>query len=93
VSLYYDQDGQPMAMAEWARVFEDIDKRRIARTELPNATISTVWLGIDHGWGEGPPLIFETMWFKRDGDDEMERYATKAEALAGHERMVAKAKR
>lgn len=25
--------------------------------------VSTVWLGIDHGWGEGPPLIFETMVF------------------------------
>jgi hypothetical protein len=91
-SLYYDMDGHPMEMAEWRRVFGDIDRRRIARTELPNATISTVWLGIDHGWGEGPPLIFETMWFKGADGEEMERYATKAEALAGHERMVAKAK-
>ena len=28
--------------------------------------ISTVFLGIDYGWGAGPPLLFETMVFERE---------------------------
>lgn len=30
----------------------------------PDYRVSTVFLGIDHNWGEGPPLLFETMVFR-----------------------------
>lgn len=55
--------------------------------------MSTVWLGIDHSFGSGPPLIFETMVFssKDDFHDlDCERYSTETQALAGHARMVEK---
>lgn len=48
---------------EWGRFFEDFSKRRVALTELPNARISTVFLGLDYNWGQGKPLVFETMVF------------------------------
>ena len=51
--------------------------------------VSTVWLGIDHQFGNGPPLIFETMTFRGThalGDQE--RYSTEAQAIEGHRRMV-----
>jgi hypothetical protein len=56
---------------------------------------STVWLGMDHGILDEGPLIFETMCFAWVGggrvteDGDMERYRSEAEALAGHERIVA----
>ena len=47
--------------------------------------ISTVFLGIDHAFGSGPPILWETMIFGGLLDEFQERYATKAEALAGHQ--------
>lgn len=72
--MHYDRDGDPMTMPEyyavWGRRFRDrSDYHRIASTYLPDGRwISTVWLGADHGYGYGPPLIFETMIFSPDGD-------------------------
>lgn len=55
--------------------------------------MSTVFLGLNHQYGDGPPLIFESMSFDdSDTDDEdqrQDRYATEAQALTGHRRMVA----
>lgn len=53
--------------------------------------VSTVFLGLDHQYGDGPPLVFETMifaskdgeitdWCERWGD----RYSTIDGARAGH---------
>jgi hypothetical protein len=51
--------------------------------------VSTVWLGIDHGWGHSAqPLIFETMIFGGPRADEQYRTATEAEALETHARLV-----
>lgn len=47
--------------------------------------ISTVFLGLDHQYGSGPPILWETMVFGGVLDGFQERYATKAEALAGHQ--------
>jgi len=85
---YYDREGKPMTMDEWAKAYEG--ERRIGKTDLPDGKmVSTVWLGMNHRWGDGPPLIFETMVF---GPDELdcERYSTEAEAADGHRRMVEK---
>jgi len=78
-------------LMEWARWFEKIGKgRRLARTRVgKNAEVSTVFLGIDHRFGEpGPPLIWETMVFGGVLDQETERYSVRADALAGHAMMI-----
>lgn len=84
----------------WGRWFEDFDHRNVAQTYTEHHHISTVFLGLDHSFGDGsPPLLYETMVFgknvvdlktrKPSGiDQDMDRYCTWDEAVAGHERMV-----
>lgn len=50
------------------------------------AQVSTVFLGIDHNhWGEGLPLLFETMIFGGKHDQEQFRCSTWDEAVDMHE--------
>ena len=76
--------------ALWASSDKDFEKRRVAKTKIGDVLISTVFLGLDHGFEQGHPLWFETLVFGGKLDMEMERYETLEEAMAGHERMVAK---
>jgi hypothetical protein len=51
--------------------------------------VSTVFLGLDHSFGEGPPLLFETMVFVNDMSGRwMDRCSTWAEAERQHGRGV-----
>jgi hypothetical protein len=88
MSDYYDRQGRPIDVTKWTRLFEDADTKIVAKTQVGDAEVSTVWMGLDHGFGDGPPLIFETLVFGGPLDDEMERYSTEEQALAGHEDMV-----
>lgn len=93
--MYYDRDGKPLAdTMAWGKLFRDREYQRVARDTLPNGLlVSTVWLGMDHGFDDGPPIIFETMVFAAENDmDELDciRYATEAEALFGHVEAVKK---
>lgn len=76
----------------WAMWFEKAD-RRVAQTFIGGVHISTVFLGLDHSFGSGPPILFETMIFGAEVGDELdqyqERYAGLEQAMAGHERAVA----
>src|SRR5262245_52369685 len=91
---WYLRDGTPASMEEIEPRLRDIGYKRVAEDTLPSGTwISTVWLGIDHSFFNGPPLIFETMVFpSRDklSNLDVERYATEEEAIAGHKAMVEK---
>lgn len=94
---YYDRQGNPLTVMQWAAIFEnkeDADPKRVAKTEFTDGRwVSTVWLGIDHRFdGNGPPIIFETMVFPKDsmGELDCDRYCTEAEALTGHAAMVEK---
>lgn len=81
----------PANLMTWARRFESSD-RVVARTKVyEGCDVSTVFLGLDHRFGApGPPLVFETMVFGGPFDQDMNRYATWADAEAGHARMVDK---
>lgn len=88
---YFDRNGQPMTLHEWARRCGDLDYERVALYEDGKIRISTVWLGLDHRYDDdGPPLIFETMSFPAGtwAETGCWRWATEAEALAGHGRIV-----
>src|SRR5262249_49494543 len=93
MNLYYDRQGHPIRMEAMAKLIEDLDYKRIAETTLPDGKwVSTVWLGINHQFGQGPPLIFETMVFEsRENLSEIacQRYSTENEAIIGHQEMVA----
>jgi hypothetical protein len=94
MSRYYDRQGKSIDAGEWGRLSAIPEYKRVASTKGSGRWVSTIWLGLDHGWGGGPPLIFETMVFAVDkggdvnwGDLDADRYATEEEAKAGHERM------
>jgi hypothetical protein len=53
-------------LIRWARWFEKAD-RHVAKTQVGPLRVSTVFLGVDHSFGDGPPVLFETMIFG-DGD-------------------------
>jgi hypothetical protein len=79
---------------EWAKWFERSgESRRVAKTAIPGVGyISTIFLGLDHGWGSRRPVLFETMsFFGEAQEDYSDRYHTWAEAEAGHAEIVAKA--
>lgn len=65
--------------------------RLVAKTKAGPSEVITVFLGLDHGWDDDTvPIVFETLVFGGVYAEEMERYATWDEAVAGHARMVAK---
>jgi len=86
--LFYDWLGQPITLEQWTRLFED--ERHIGYDQIGDVRISTVWLGLDHRLlGHGPPLIFETMIFGGDHDQDCWRYSSEYEARKGHDRALA----
>lgn len=85
---YYGRDGTPMAFEKWAESFGEPEAKRVARTTVGEVNVSTVWLGLDHSFGGGPPLIFETMIFGGRHSEEQWRYSTEEEALTGHRAAV-----
>lgn len=77
-------------LMRWAKIFEGAD-RQVARTSLAKGGhVSTVFLGLDHNFGDGPPLLFESMVFDPLGESlDQDRCSTWAQAEAMHARMVA----
>jgi len=77
--------------AEYVRFFENDQNRRVARTTFGGIIeVSTVFLGIDHNFSRnGPPILFETMVFNKDGEEEgCWRCSTWDEAEAQHAQVV-----
>lgn len=92
---YYRRDGTPYdgpdPLMEWAADFEKQELRIVAQKKLWwGGFVSTVWLGMDHSFGMGSPLIFETMFFGVENIFIQERYTTLDEAEKGHEAIVKK---
>ena len=75
------------ALMIWAQWMEKAD-RHVAKTVIGDVEISTVFLGQDHSFGDDGPLLFETMAFGGEHDQEEERYATWEQAEKGHKRWV-----
>jgi hypothetical protein len=75
-------------LTAWWLWFETSD-RRVAVTMLGRVRVSTIFLGMDHGWGDCP-LWFETFVFDAGLESGVAgRYTTWEEAEAGHARAVA----
>lgn len=91
--MQYDRDGIPIDPATWSKLFADVAYKRAARSKILSAAdpsqsfdVSTVWMGVDHSFDDGPPLIFETMVFAEGSSTDLDcrRYPTLALAEAGH---------
>lgn len=95
---YYDRDQIPISAERWAELHADHSYVAISRTKLVDAAdtrrgydVSTVWLGINHGFGLGLPLVFETLILTEGTSDEVEcrRYVSEQQARNGHTETVA----
>jgi hypothetical protein len=78
---------KPVSVDRWAFTFEH-HRRVVARETIGGVIVSTVFLGLDHSFGSGPPLIFETMVFDADESLICRRYSTWNEAVEGHHEIV-----
>lgn len=92
---YYRLIGQtPVACTalEFSLSFSTED-RSVAATEVGPFRVSTVFMGLDHRWSDGPPLLFETKTFfaegpTHDGNPVDGRDSTWLEAEDRHKRAV-----
>ena len=78
---------------EWSKWFEaNMKNHHVADEKIGDARVSTVFLGIDHSFGDGPPLLFETMVFGGPLDQEQYRCTTWEQAELMHAEMVGRVK-
>jgi len=90
-----DEEGQPkkeLDPVKWSEWFSIAD-RHIKKTYIPNDSdemivVSTVFLGIDHNFFGGHPILYETMVFSGPLDEAQYRWDSRDNAEAGHEIIV-----
>lgn len=78
---------------EWVSWFEKPSNRSVSKTKIGEFIVSTVFLGIDHGFwkSSSKPVLFETMIYKekdRSFLDYQKRYSSYEEALNGHKNAI-----
>jgi len=78
---------------KWSAWLEENDlKRHVADEYVGEVRVSTVFLGVDHVYDSGPPLLFETMVFGGSLDGEQERCTNWEQAEIMHKNMVERVK-
>lgn len=97
-TFYYDPHGRPLTGSpeeqsrQWGAYKQSRkwDHKTSLWFDGRAINVSTVYLGIDHGWSVDVPLIYETMVFADLSwiDEACWRYATPSAALDGHRRVV-----
>jgi hypothetical protein len=74
----------------WAKWMESRQNMHLGDDTIEGVRISTVFLGLYHSFGGNVPVLWETMVFGGDLDQEQERYSSWQEAERGHKEMVEK---
>lgn len=90
--MWYDfNNGNPVQLPDGAFPEDTGARSWQIKTKVGRTMISTVFLGLDHNHGHGPPVLYETMIFgNKRYEDEQWRYYTLSEAKIGHEHAVQK---
>lgn len=58
---------------------------RLARDQVEDVLVSTVYLGMDAGFDQGVPILWETIVFcPGENDQDCERSVSRAEAMETH---------
>lgn len=112
---YYDKDGSQVFIDyddpdDRERLVQlwDAEYRRVAADRIGDIFVSTVFLPIDHSFGTGPPILWETMvfgyrlpavrrlWMRLTGkyipEEYQWRYVFEEDARDGHAKVVAAVK-
>lgn len=79
---------QVFDVIEWSQSLYS-QSRIVEQTNIGEVFVSTVFLGLDHRFGKGKPLLFETMIFGGDEDGFQERYTSWDLAYDGHHKACA----
>jgi hypothetical protein len=74
-------------LMKWATWYETAN-RHVANTQIGGIWVSTVFLGVDHNFGAGLPILFETMVFRGGSGNECVRCESWDEAEKQHADMV-----
>lgn len=90
-----DEAGNPVEepdIIKWAKWFET-HNRTVIQTAFKDQgiAVSTVFLGLNHQFGNGAPLLWETMVFDQlpsFAESYCDRYSSLEEAKAGHQKAV-----
>jgi len=79
-------DGRPVGVddVEVWRQWMQTAARTVAVDATPDGRVSTVFLGLDHGWDDGAPVLWETMIFGGSCDGWQWRHRSVEDARAGH---------
>jgi hypothetical protein len=90
-----DDAGNPCPepdVVRWEDWYETA-QRRVAESTIGDVRISTVFLGLDHNFGDGPPELWETMVFGGVLGQEQDRCSgSREQAEAMHAAMVERVK-
>jgi hypothetical protein len=94
-SYILNDQGNPIPATdsnEWARWMYGPSNRLLRKDELCGMTVSTVFLGLDHNYGNGDPILWETMIFGLEVigilNEYQDRYSTREEAEKGHQKAI-----
>lgn len=78
---------------KWGRWLEEHGEDRVlARSDVAGTVVSTVFLGLDHQYAHGPPILWETLIVAGKHRGYMQRYTTEYAALNGHSHIVRRLK-
>ncbi len=97
MSLFYylneDHSVTECSVEQWSDQYEKMartDTKHVAEDIVNECLVSTVWLGANHNYFGGEPLLFETMVFQGAGSNDIycERYSTWEQAVEGHEKTI-----
>lgn len=97
-SIYYILEGKAVLRVGRDTCYRWQEKiggpKIIAQEDVSSYWVSTVFLTHDHSFDDGPPIVFETMVFRRDDKGELDmggeytdRCSTYDEAEAMHKRV------
>lgn len=89
-----NDEGEPVAVEsvqEWSTWFSTGDRRHVAEDTVGDVRVSTVFLGLDHNFtGNGKPVLWESMVFGGELDQEQWRYDSLQAAMDGHGELLRK---
>ena len=83
-----DENNKPIrsTIVDCGEWLEENPERKVVRQEtIGDIFVSTVFLGLDHAWNSGIPVLWETMIFGGEHDQYQERYTSYEDALKGHQ--------
>jgi len=82
-----DENNQPVECTireHIAWLDKNPERKAVKQISVGDTYISTVFMGLDHGWKTRIPVLWETMIFGGKHDGYQKRYTSHEDALIGH---------